>query len=795
MKKYISFVLVFCAMAMLWAQKTYEIRGKVVDFHNNAPLKNAVIQLGKQITTTDENGNFLLFPILQGRYTLTVTHFECDEYSQNIHVQGNMTLSIALEHHTESIETVALAASAKPTRVQSVSMIQANTLDENFGKNIGNILSELSGVSGLKTGNTIVKPILRGLYGSRISILSDGVKLSEQEWGVEHAPSIEAGMFQKVSVVKGAGVLKHSGDATGGVVLLESKPLPAKDTLMGNAQIAGFTNGKGLKFGMNVQKSWENRWFVSSGGTYLKSGDIAIPTHTLQNTASQEQSFYLKTGYRAFEKGIEASYRYVQQNFGIFSGSHLGTASQLYDVLNGGGAKAYYGNFSYAIQNPRQVVEHHLAKVEGYRRFRHIGKVQASYAIQVNDRQEFDIRRGELNALPSLDLQLTTQHAKVGHILERERWTLETGILGEFQKNYADPHTQARRLIPDYEKYSAGAFSMLEYTLSPQWILETAIRYDFNRINAYKYYDQSVWNSRFAKRFSQFEMYKSGSRILTNPVLNFHNFSLNGGMKYSPNENFIYRLNLSRVRRMPNPAELFADGLHHSASLVERGDLGLKSETMTQINASIHAKISWLKGIEVEFSPYYYRSQNFIQQVPTGIQNSNRGAFVIWDYQQVDATLWGFEAEVLLNLSSKMQWASQYSWLQGKNITHGEELTLMMPPRLKSRLDVKLWERQNMTMGVEHLFVQRQAKFPIHNVDFDTIENGVIVHKTLDISTPPVAYHLFDVYLGGNIGKNLHASLKVSNVFNREYWDYLNRLRFFAPEMGRNIFLSFKYNF
>lgn len=795
MKNIISFVLVFLCSTVSWAQKEYQVRGKVVDFHNNAPLENAVVKIGKLSTQTNAKGEFQLYPVVSGRHTVLVHHAECDQYSQDIDVQGDLMLSIAMEHHSENIETVALSGMTKPTKTQQVVIIHTEKLYGHFDKNVGNLLTNISGVGALKTGNNIVKPIVRGLYGSRVSIFSEGVKLAEQEWGVEHAPSVEIGMFQKISVVKGAGVLKHSGDAMGGIVLLENKPLPKKDTIMGNFQISGFTNGKGLKIGLNIQKSWSNQWFVSSGGTYLKSGDIAIPNATLQNTAKQEQSFYFKLGHRAFEKGVEASYQYVQQDFGIFTGSHLGTASQLYNILQAGGAKEYYGNFSYRLQNPRQYVGHHIAKIEGYHRFRGIGKIFANYAIQINERKEYDIRRGALNDIPSLDLELTTQQLKVAHTLERQKWTLETGGSVEFQKNYADPNTQARRLIPDYTKTNANLFSMLEYTFSPRWILEASFRYDYNQINAYKYYDQSVWNSRFKSQFSHFEVQEFGSRILVNPIFDFQNFSVNTGIKYMPNDHWTYRFNVSRVSRMPNPAELFADGLHHSAAIVERGDLGVKSEMMTQVNASIQFKADWLSGLEMEMSPYYYRSHNFIQQVPTGVQNSNRGAFVIWDYQQVDATLKGIEAEVLLNISPKIQLGTQYSWVQGYNHTQKEALTMMVAPRVKSYLDMKLSTKHKFSLGLEHIFVQRQSTFPIRNVTFDTIENGAIVHKTLDISTPPSAYHVFDFYIGGNISKRLHTALRVSNLFNAEYRDYVNRLRFFAPEMGRNVALSLKYNF
>ena len=74
-------------------------------------------------------------------------------------------------------------------------------------------------------------------------------------------------------------------------------------------------------------------------------------------------------------------------------------------------------------------------------------------------------------------------------------------------------------------------------------------------------------------------------------------------------------------------------------------------------------------------------------------------------------------------------------------------------------------------------------------------ENGVQVEKTLDLSTPPKGYSLWGIQTGINLGKNFSAGVNVTNLFNVNYKDYLNRLRFFSYEMGRNVIVNVKYSF
>ena len=69
----------------------------------------------------------------------------------------------------------------------------------------------------------------------------------------------------------------------------------------------------------------------------------------------------------------------------------------------------------------------------------------------------------------------------------------------------------------------------------------------------------------------------------------------------------------------------------------------------------------------------------------------------------------------------------------------------------------------------------------------------------LDMSTPPQAYHLLNlsssIQFGSKNGGEYKINVRVENLFNNLYKDYLNRLRYFTHDMGRNIMLSLNYNY
>ena len=51
-------------------------------------------------------------------------------------------------------------------------------------------------------------------------------RMEDQEWGAEHAPNIDVNAINRLTLIKGAGALQYSGDAMGGVVVVESAKYP-----------------------------------------------------------------------------------------------------------------------------------------------------------------------------------------------------------------------------------------------------------------------------------------------------------------------------------------------------------------------------------------------------------------------------------------------------------------------------------------------------------------------------------------------------------------------------------------
>lgn len=792
MKSLIKLMFFLFGMAWFHAQNTFSVIGTVQDFHDKTLLNKAQIRLGDYSAVSNDKGKFTLKNIPQGNYVLAVSHPDCEAFTQEVVVDKNIELTINLEHHVGEIETITLHGNHKKTGSVVIKTISQEEISRNSTENLGNLLTSISGVTALKTGNNISKPVIHGLYGTRISVINNGVKMAEQEWGVEHAPNVDVNMFEHIDVVKGATALKYGNESVGGVVVLEPAVIPKKDTIMGNLKFSGISNGEGGEVSADVAKIWKNQWFVKSGGAYKKLGDQYVPHHTLQNTGAEVGSFNFSFGNHSFMQGFDVSYSGIQQEFGIFKGAHLGGPEDFYNAINFG-QPYFLDDFSYNIDNPKQEVSHHIAKVSAYKRFENFGKVSFQYSFQINNRKEYDIRKGNLSETPSMDLQLVTHNASLNHILERGNWSLESGISGGFQDNFSNPATEARRLIPDYLRYDAGIFSVFKYKFNDKLNAEAGARYDFSRFDAYKYYDKSAWE-KFATKFSDFLVKESGSRVLTRPILDYHLFSANLGLQYQPTQNLDLKLNFSRTERAPNAAELFADGLHHSAAIIEEGDLSINKESVYNVNFSALAKVDVLKGLSIEVNPYLMFSDSFINQIPTSVKSTNRGIFVVWSYQQIKARLYGIDADAHLQITDALKLNSSFSALRGDDLSNNEPLILMMPANWRNAIEWKS-PKSSLYVRVENESVFNQNHFPIRNQNVDFIENGTLVTREVDYSSTPDSYSIFNAAIGFDVFKNVNFNFRINNVFNKEYKEYLNRLRYFMPEPGRNFVATVKFKF
>lgn len=790
-----KFSLFFCLLCFGIHYSQNTISGKIVD-ENDVALEKSHIHISSKSTNSKKDGSFIIRNIPNGPTKVLITYVGYKPIDTIIEVNGNLEINFKMKQKKEQLDEIVVKHKNNYfNHSVSEQKIKEKTIEKFSSQSLGNLLKEVPGVAVLKSGNTVVKPVINGLHSSRVAIFNNNVKLEDQQWGMEHAPNFDVNAAGKITVLKGASALQYGGDAIGGIVIIE--PFSTKkDTLFGKTIMTMESNGRGGTISSSLHKGNFCDWSWNAQGSFKYYGDREAPDYTLSNTGNREANFSGDLKYTGKKFDISAYYSLYSATIGILSASHIGNVNDLYNSINNQ-TPSVTDDFTYSIKNPKQKVQHHLAKLNYNYYFKDGQSLALQYAFQFNNRKEFDLRTGVSNSKPALDLNLLTHTVNADYKLSVDAWDFKSGIMGLYQNNSANPNTGVRPLIPTYNKFDAGIYAVADNHIWEDFSVEVGIRYDFSTIEATKYYLKSRWEERdYSPQFDTFIAGDFGTQWLTKPTFTFHNFSASIGTQYSFGKDYDWYFNLSRAVRNPNPSEFFSDGLHHSSGMIELGDLRLEQEKSNKISTSLQKK--WQK-LKMNLNPFLNYIEDYMFLKPVGFETTIRGAFPVWEYQQTNALLTGVDFNSEWQISEHWQHRLLLTYVNGRDKTNNDAIIDMPPLTLNNRMLFNKKEWNNLTLELQSEMVFRQTQFPDNNFTTNIIENGDFVPVEVDISTPPPAYHLLHFTSDFQFKVTEHSlatlGFSVFNILDTPYRDYLNRQRFYADELGRNFQIQLKINY
>ena len=788
----IFFLLIFC----FDVQSQHSITGKV-STQAMTPIIGSHIHIGKKTVSSDEKGNYTIKNLPAGKLNVHVSYVGYQSIDTLITLTASIVLDFKLKESTNRLSEV-IVMQQKNTINNSIleQKLKLETIEKYSNQSLGDALKEIAGVSTLKTGNAIVKPIINGLYGSRVPIINNNVRLEDQEWGTEHAPNLDINSAGKITVIKGASGLQYGGDAVGGLVIIEPVSVK-KDTLLGKT-ISNFdSNGRGGSVSSSIHKGNVVGWSYNALGTFKYIGDKTAPDYVLSNTGNRELNFSGDIKFSRKKYDFTAFYSFFNAKIGILSASHVGNSFDLYQSINNQ-VPAVVNDFTYSINSPRQEVQHHIAKANFNYYWNEMASLSFQYAFQFNKRLEFDVRRRNYMNTAALDLDLKTHSILIDFKKVSHDWTIKSGTNASYQTNFANPETGIRPLIPNYDKLDLGVYGIVAHQFFNNFAVEAGLRYDFSNLEATKYYFKSRWNERgYDPEFSNFIVSDyDGTQWLTEPNFVFHNVSASAGIHKEFDNQLDWYVNMSLATRNPNPSEFFSDGLHHSTGVIELGDLALKKEQSVKFSTTVQKK--W-RSFSLEINPYVSNIRNYMFLRPTDFETTIRGTFPVWEYQQTRAIISGIDFQSHWNLSEQWQHFFALAYVSGYDVKNSEPLIDIPPLNINNKIRFSKKEWSQLALELKSELVLRQNQFPNNNFTTDVIVDNDFVPVVVDISTPPKGYQLWHFY--SEIKFKTFSKTKttlafsVQNILNTTYRDYLNRQRFFADEMGRNFQIQLKINY
>jgi len=774
----------------------YSVSGKVLDIDTKEPIPFVTIQVknfDKQ-TITNENGEFLINNLCTTENILIVSCIGyCDTICEHHHHIGERP-DIYLTQKITELGSITIEAERNKERgTETISQIplKQDEIRIDPTQSLASSISDQQGVTFTSIGTNVQLPVIHGLYGNRILVLNNGVKHGFQNWGTDHAPEIDVSSAHRLTIIKGASGVRYGPEALGGAISIENNPLNLNQPL--NAQVGtGYqTNGRGYFLNSEVSQGFQNLSY-HLGANYTRIGDRHTPDYSLTNSGKEEKSF--NAGLRYHLKGFDLKlyYSYVDQNLALLRTSIASSGNAFIRAINSE-EPTFIRPFSYDINEPNQEARHHLGKAEINWWYSDNAKLTLRYGRQFNQRQEFDVRRNADRPIIDLDLNTNDYQLEWKH----PNWLLSDGLVGFqvfTQSNRNNPGTQTTSFVPNYETIRYSGF-IVERIQRNRNTYELGVRLDHETNTvAGRETNQDVFRDRFS----------------------FMNFTASLGWVREISSSSTFRTNLGSAWRTPNMAELYSFGQHgfrNTYGLLryyfddEGNPRTNRVLTLSESDVEPERGFKFINEFQSKQSEnthtltaYAHYIENFIFDSPLGVFGTIRGPMPAFIYQQQDAVFLGADYSWQRNWSKNISGTFGMSYLWAQNIERNEPLINQPPITLSYKLvwkQEKLWLFESSEIMIRPRYTFQQFQAPRTIPPEDLIDGSVNISadsEIFDFADAPAGYFLLDVSWAYK-WKALSVRVSVNNVLNTRYRDYLNEMRYFADEPGRNFLFTLNYEF
>ena len=743
------------------------LQGDIRDAEADRPLPGATVTVKgtDRGVAASVDGRFQFRLAAPGAYVLVVRHVGYEQQERTVYLEPDTTrtLTIALQPLTLPLAEFVVEEVMNPLEAdrRAVGRIDGADLDRTRGQTLGETVSQLPGVTALKTGPSIQKPVVRGLHSDRVVVLSHGIRQEGQQWGGEHAPAIDPFAPAEIQVVKGAAGVEYGPGAIGGVVRLEPEPLPTAPGVGGEVMINGFTNNRQGAGSVRIDGGLGGApglgWRVQ--GSLRRAGDAHTPSGVIGNSAFAEHNVAATVGYQIDRAGVSVHASRFDTQLGIFTGAHSATVEDFERATDR--AAAY--DFSYAIDAPKQTIVHNLFAVDGHLDLASGDRLTARYGLQQNVRREFDAHCRfceDPGAQPAFDLTLTT------HTLDLTLRTRPLGdafvVVGLSGTNQANTNGEAGLLIPNFRALTGGGFVRATW-LRGDWTLEAGSRLDVRHLRAFP---RELGTGGFQRQVTR-------SLGVSSVV----------GATWQFADRWSLGTNVSTAWRPASVNELYSSGVHHGTAQFERGDPTLSGERLLATDATLRHRSPRVRS---EVSVFSNWGRSFISLLPTReTVVTIRGVFPEFVYTQTGVRLQGVDGMLEADWSQTLTTGATWSVVRGTDTTGDRPLFGMPGDRATLYGTLSLPSRSFLQEGdlrLETTLVRKQTRMP----------------EGVDFAPAPEGYALFGASIGADVEIGtlpIRWRLSVQNLFNTAYRDILSRYRYFVDEPGRTVVLRLSVPF
>lgn len=720
-----------------------QVSGQVKD-KSGTPVAGATVSIVEldRGATTAADGSFRFGTIPAGRYTVSARRLGFMPAAVTIEVAAApVEVSITMDARAARIEPVNVTAMRAPIADAAsplpVSVLTGEQVHQEGGVSLAHALARLPGVRNVSTGREIGKPMIRGLFGPRVLVLTDGSRLEDYSWSDEDGPSLDARIAQRIEVIRGPASVLYGSEALGGVVNVVPADLSyANDSakpMNVAAEAYGASNNTELGTALMANGA-QGKYAWRATGTGRFSQNYQTPDGTEPNS-----SFWAVNGEGAL--GIRSAHGNT-----TFRAAHFGGEFHLLESSgpeaadpNGGPVRQTMDD---RLQATNEYVSHGL-------RFETKAQFQRHSLTEVSDDcvpQAGQATCVKVKDRPAFNLVLNTQTLDLlAHHGGGNGLAGTVGVSGMYQ---ASSSTGPIFIVPGATVNSAGAFVFEQFKTGPVTLVAGG-RGDTRGLSS----SDQPEIGRTAESHS------------------WSALSGDGGAVVDLTSHLAVRANYGTGWRAPTLFDLYVNGPNLAEARFEIGDPTLKTERSRTLDGGLR----WTSDrARADLSVFNSDVDDFIYTTPT---NQTQDSLQVFRHVQTRARLTGAEASLEARVTDALTLRGSHDFVNGDDRTAGEPLPLMPPARTILGAEIALPDMsgaRDLSLGGDVEINRKQTR--LNPYDYAT-DGYTLVN--LDLS--------FERAVRANPTR---FDLMVRNALNTSYRDFLSRYKRFASGPGLNIILK-----
>ena len=703
-----------------------------------------------------------------------------------------------------------------------IHLLGEEDLETNSSQSLGETIDSLLGVSSADYGAAVGQPIIRGMSGSRVKVLNNGLVVRDMSGiGTDHLNEVDLNAIKQIEIVRGPLSLMYSNGAIGGIInvvddTIARENFADRDLRLGLETQSG-NDGKVGQFSYKENLGSLNFTYAYKDGSF-ENYDIPMGAviHSEEHEEGHEEDH---------DEDHDEDLDYLE-NSDYENQSHRLGLSTVGD----------WGHFGASFQDIESLygIPFHGEEHEGHGGHdedhdgeeEHDDHGEEERIFSTTDSQVFNLEgsyvfnNGSLNSMRyfyrNSDYSFTEQHEEEEHDDEdhdedhdehghEEGPTLfsndsdEFGLILDFGDDSLSQKLVLQNMNEDVSIIGAEAFmnpvdsteKMIGYYVGTSLMgldLHLGIRHDrVNRQGTVTHAHEEEHHDEDHDEDHDEEEEMESYDIDRNET------SMALSIDSMLNENTTLTLGLASVKRAPSAVELFMNGEHLATGRFEVGDVTLESETSNNIDLRFDYESNGFFANATIFrndvADYIYLRDETEEEHEMHAEDDHdedhddhddHGGLILSNYMQKDAEFSGYELELGRSISLN---DGSMTFSYGMDYVNAKFKDRTYVPRINPRRHI---------LSMSYAKNSTNASLTLRNVKSQT--------KLSLNETPTESYNMLDLKLSQKIpifygDSEMVVTLFAKNLLDEAARNHSSFVKDEVPLPGRNIGLRFNMRF